>query len=89
MTQFQLEKIVRPIQPGDTGIVIGDDGKFFIFNTHEHIDPVNPTEMQEAHGEAIDALAAALQIPQVMDMLKKLAVDPAISVELPNIANLH
>jgi len=80
MTDFTLDNVTRPIQEGDSGVIIGNDGKFFIFNTHI-IDPANLTPMQRAHGEAIDALSTALRLPQVMDMLKRIANDPSIVKE--------
>ena len=75
LSQSQL--LSSPIQEGDAGIVLKPDGTFQIFSTGK-IDPNNMTEAQLDQGEKLVALSLALSIPQVLDMLKRMANDPKI-----------
>ncbi len=69
----------KPIEPGDAGIILRKDGGFQIFTTHEiKLDPANLTERQIEQGQILMAFAVALQIPNVMELLVKMANDPDI-----------
>lgn len=73
--QSQLQS--SPIEEGDAGIVLKADGTFRVFSTGK-IDPNNMTEAQLEQGEKLVALSLALSLPDVMNMLKQMANDPAI-----------
>jgi hypothetical protein len=67
-----------PIQEGDAGLILRKNGDFQIFNTHASIDPENLTDRQREHGDILRAFSLALQIPNVMELLKAMSNDPAI-----------
>lgn len=57
-----------PIVDGDAGVILKADGSFQIFTTG-HINPQALTPAQEEQGRKLVALATALSVPQLMDML--------------------
>jgi hypothetical protein len=68
----------QPISEGDAGIVLKKDGSFQIFNTHAAVDPSNMTERQIEQTETLMAFAVALQIPEIMTILKQMSHDPNV-----------
>jgi hypothetical protein len=79
MTLINIGNIAsQPIGEGDAGIILKKDGSFQIFNTHAAIDPSNMTERQIEQTETLMAFAVALQIPEIMAILKQMSQDPAI-----------
>jgi len=70
--------LTTPIQEGDVGIVIKPNGDWKVFTTGT-IDPEHLTDEQQVQGERLVGLTIALSIPQVMDMLIKMANDPQVT----------
>lgn len=70
--------VSAPIEEGDAGIILKRDGTFRIFSTGK-IDADNLTEAQREQGERLIALSTALRHEQVMDVLKRIAADPAVT----------
>lgn len=66
------------IEAGDAGIILKADGSFQVFNTETSIDPDNLSEQQLELGRKIMGLSAALQVPEIMEILVRLANDPAV-----------
>jgi hypothetical protein len=66
----------RPIERGDAGIILRADGSFDIFNCFEFVgDPPVLTPHQHETGERLLAFSVALQIPDIMSLLKSIAHD--------------
>ena len=76
--QFKFENITRAINEGDAGLILGKDGKFFIFNTHAKIDVANMTEIQAAQADILEAFTVAMSIPAILQTLIQMAKDPAV-----------
>jgi hypothetical protein len=75
---LKLENIVMaPIKEGDAGVILREDGTFQIFSSGK-IDPENLSQGQVEQGRKLNALALALSLPQVMEVLLRMADDPAI-----------
>lgn len=69
----------RPIQDGDSGIVLTKDGGWFVFSCNPGLTmDSKPTPIQKTHAEILQALAVALKVPQLLDILKQAANDPNI-----------
>ena len=68
----------RKIETGDAGLVLTHDGNYFVFNTHESLDPENLTERQIEQGRVIEAFMLALRFPQVMNVLFTMVQDPNV-----------
>lgn len=84
MTQEVRQMIPpRSIDDGDVGVVITSDKKFFVFNAHSVFDPTSLSETQLEQGRILEALTLAIRFPQVMDVLKRMANDPAIVSQAP------
>ena len=78
MTDATNQTPPRSIKDGDVGIILGADGEYFAFNAHSKFDPVELTETQLDQGGILQALLVALKYPQIMDVLKTMANDPAV-----------
>lgn len=65
-------------EDGDAGIILKADGTFLLWNTYKDLNPANMTERQLEQGKVLMAFAAALKLPQIMDVLLQIASDPAI-----------
>lgn len=74
----QSNLVATPVQEGDAGLILRKDGSWQIFNCHANMDPEKLTDRQREQGETLLAFAVALQLPEIMDILKKMANDPAI-----------
>ena len=85
----QAQIVATPIGEGDAGIILRADGSFQIFNCHSDLDPQNLTERQIEQGETLQALSVALQIPQVMEVLLRMASDPAIVGDTVDVGPKH
>lgn len=70
--------VSTPIGEGDAGIILKSDGTFRIFNCSKIAEDGTLTQEQAVQGTKMMALAAALSIPAIMDMLIQLSTDPAI-----------
>ena len=73
-----IHNLPRPIEAGDSGLILTADGGFFVFNTGK-IDPENLTETQIMHADILRGFVIALKVPQLMDILIQAANDPAIA----------
>jgi hypothetical protein len=69
--------VSNPIQEGDAGIVLKRDGSFQLFSTGA-IDADNLSPEQISQAKILNALAVALAIPQIMEVLFRMAEDPDI-----------
>lgn len=78
-----------PFKPGDVGIVLQADGNFRIFRQEGAIDANNLTPEQLEQGRKLRALALALQVPAVMEVLHQFASDPAISAAALDLGSLQ
>jgi len=65
-------------EEGDAGIILKANGSFVVWNTHKNINPETMTEKELWQGKALMAFAAALKIPQIMDVLMQVATDPQV-----------
>ncbi len=74
-------------EDGDAGIILKADGTFRVWNTIK--DPTHPTEAQLNQGRILLAFSAALQLPQIMDVLLTVANDPAVFNETVDIGRKH
>jgi hypothetical protein len=63
-------------EDNEAGITLKADGTFIIWSTFK--DPSHPTEQQIKQMESLTAFAAALKLPQIMDVLVRVANDPVI-----------
>jgi hypothetical protein len=72
----QTNLAIPKFEKGEAGIIIKANGEFVVWNTFEN--PSNPTEAQLETARKLAGLAAALQLPQVMDVLLQVANDPTI-----------
>ena len=82
-----LENVLSaPIEHGDAGIIIKPDGSFKVFATGVEGD-LTPEQMQQ--GEILVALSVALKFPQVMEVLKNMARDPALVGDGIDTSNAH
>lgn len=73
-----LENIVStPIEEGDAGIILKRDGTFRVFTTGE-IEAAKLTDTQLNQGMKLQALALALAVPQMMNVLMQMAQDTDI-----------
>lgn len=68
-----------PIQEGDAGVILRRDGSYHFFNTHAGLDGANLTARQLEQAETLLAFAVALEHPAIMELLKNMASDPAIT----------
>ncbi len=90
MSLLTLDHVTnQPLTAGDAGIILKEDGTFRIFNLHENIDPQNVTDTQKMQMKKLMALAVALQVPQVMDLLYECASDPEIVGSVLDLGQKH
>ena len=66
------------VEEGDAGIILKKDGTFRVFNTHANLDPKALTPRQIEQGKQILGLSAALQLPELMEILVNAASDPTL-----------
>ncbi|TXN08939.1 hypothetical protein FV222_00265 [Methylobacterium sp. WL103] len=84
-----LDNLVSaPIEEGDAGFILKPNGEFKIFSTGA-INAENMTAAQRAQGEKLLALACAVAIPEVMNMLIQMSRDPAIVGDGIDIARVN
>jgi hypothetical protein len=69
------------IEPGDAGIILKGDGTFQLWNTFKDIAPENLTPHQIEVGKILMGFAAALKLPQIMQVLHTVANDKNIFSE--------
>ena len=77
---------IPSIEEGDAGIILKKDGSFQVFNCHATIDAKNMTERQIEQGKQLLGLAAAVKLPELMQVLLDVANNPDVfkrAVELP------
>ena len=67
-----------PISDGDAGVILRADGTFQLFSTGD-MNGGNLTEEQMQIGRKLSALALALSLPSVMNVLYTMLDDPAIT----------
>jgi hypothetical protein len=67
---------IPKFESGDAGIILKASGEFIIWNCFP--DPANPTEHEREVGKTLMALAAAIRVPQILDVLNSLANDANI-----------
>lgn len=68
---------LAPIETGDAGVILKPDGSFQIFSTGSlEADNLTPAQMEQ--GMKLNALALALSVPQIMDVLLRMTTDPDI-----------
>jgi hypothetical protein len=70
--------VMPKIEEGDAGVILKKNGEFVVFNTHGAIDPDNLTDRQVEQGQQLLGIAAALRVPQLMEVLLKVANDPTV-----------
>jgi hypothetical protein len=79
----QTNMAIPKFEKGDAGIILKANGEFVVWNTFEN--PAAPDEAQLETARKLMGLAAALRLPQVMDVLLQVASDPTIFSQPVNI----
>jgi hypothetical protein len=84
---LKLENMVSaPIQEGDAGVILKPDGTFKVFSTGVKGEL---TPAQHEQGRKLLAIAVALQHPEIMDILHRMAADPAIVGDGVDLGGAH
>lgn len=84
-----ISNLPSPIEEGDAGVILKNDGSFQVFNTYKNPDPAKMTPRQLEQMETILALVAALKVPEIMNVLKQMAQDPTIFPDVADYGPAH
>jgi hypothetical protein len=76
---INLAKDEDPIATGNAGLFIKPDGSVRLFCAFGSMDAKDFTPQQLETSETLYALTCALRVPKIMEVLKVMANDPAIS----------
>jgi len=72
----QTNLAIPKFEKGDAGIIFKANGELVVWNTFEN--PSEPNDAERETGKMLMAFVAAHKLPQIMDILHKIALDSTV-----------